>query len=94
MFLPALMQGFMVDEVIMMLVSLVMVAALEAMSIARLFAAACGELVRAHTAAVVVAAIAVAAVTVLTGICVLPRRAREPHPPSFRGSATRQRVRC
>ena len=74
-FMPALMQGVMVDEVIVMFVSLVMVAALQAGSIARLFAAACGELVSAHTAAVVAAAVAVAAVIVLTGVRVLARRA-------------------
>ena len=74
-FMPALIQGFMVDEIIVMVVSLVMVAALGATSIARLSAAACGELVRAHTAAVFAAAIAAVAVVVIAGISLLARRA-------------------
>ena len=64
MFMPEQLQGFMVDEVIVMLVSLIMVAALEAAST-----------VRAHTTAVVAVAIAAGAVIVLAGISVPVRRA-------------------
>ena len=72
---PATLQGVVVDELIVVLVSLVLIAALDAASLARWCAAAVGQRVRAPTAAGVAAAIAVVAVMGFAGITVLARRA-------------------
>ena len=61
-FMPATLQGIVVEELIVVLVSFVMVAALAAESIARLCAAAWAELVHAGAAAVAVPLAAAAAV--------------------------------
>ena len=71
--MPAQLQEIVVDEVIVVLVSLGMVAALEVTHIARWIAAAYSDLVHAHGAAAVAATLAAAATAV--GLCLLVRRA-------------------
>ena len=74
-FMPANLQGVVVEEAIVVLVSVVMVAALEAARIARLFTAAWGELIDAHGAPAVVAPIAVT-VSIAAGMIILYARRR------------------
>ena len=76
MFFPANLHGIIIEETIVVLVSVVLAAALEATSIVRLFAAAWGELVRAHgPAALAAPLVAAAAAVVAAGISVRARRA-------------------
>ena len=86
-FMPATLQGVIVEEAIVVLVSFVMVAALMATSIARLFAAAWGELVHTHGTAALIAPLAAAAATAVAGIIV---RARHAHRRAEKTAARRR----
>jgi hypothetical protein len=94
MFMPATLQGIIVEEAIVVLVSFGMVAALAAASIARLFAAAWGELVHAHGAAAVAAPLAAAAALLAAWIIVRTGRAHHRAEQARRGNAVDAEMHC